>query len=325
MSGLLEQLRKNLTEITENMSLNFTDMVKQGPVKLKQRNTAMALWKSRYVILRRASSRGALRLECYRSERMSQLTDDGVTKVFDLTKVRSVTLLPPNVKRNALSINCSNDATSIHLAFDNESEAMTWQVALQSNCFPPSRPLTAPLAMDLLNCASESSSQDAFNAYLLPSASLSMTGECLLQCTTETLFLLDVENPNRRLVGWSLSAIRRYGKDNNRFTFESGRCSSTGEGIFIFNTIHSEEIYTKIHNASLAISNAYRLKDTEQGSFPAHRPLVKTETFPIPQRHLSVDEAPVAVPPRPRPASSRSHVTMDRRRPLPPSPPTDHT
>lgn len=306
------------------MSLNFTDVVKQGPTKMRRRrNTTMPFWKSRYIILRKSSSKGPLRMECFRSEKMSQLTES-VLSVYDLRNVRSITFLPSTVRRNALAI-LFNDETFVHVAFENEAETMSWQVALQSICLPSTRPLTAPMGMDLLSFASESSNQDVFNVYLLPTPSLSISGECLLQCTTETLYLLDVEDPKKRLVGWPLNALRRYGRDNTKFTFESGRSCPTGEGIFIFNTIHGEEIYLKVHNASIAISEAYRFNDRKQDFLPPppRRQLTRTETVPIPPRHSTVDGVALALPPR-QSSSVRRHSTVDRRRPLPPPPPPIH-
>lgn len=35
-------------------------------------------------------------------------------------------------------------------------------------------------------------------------------------------------------IRWPISSIRRYGCDDNQFSFESGRCAPTGSGIFAF-------------------------------------------------------------------------------------------
>lgn len=113
-----------------------------------------------------------------------------------------------------------------------------------------------PPGMDLLL---NSNMQDVFNVFLLQMPLLSVYGECLLQITSDSIYLLDVDNPNKRLVVWPLPCLRRYSRDETKFIFESGRSCKTGEGIFIFNTIHSEEIYQKVSGASNAIAEAYRL------------------------------------------------------------------
>lgn len=299
------------------MSMNFTDIVKQGPVRLKRKT--LPIWKTRYLILRKSSSKGPLRLDSFRDERTSQFTDS-IRRVIDLQNVRAITILPSSVRRNALAIVFSEEPAML-MALDSDAEMLSWQGVLQSTCLPLSRPLTAPVGMDLLNCASESAAQDVFNVYLLPNLSLSMHGECLLQCTTETLYLLDVEDPKKRIIGWPLNTLRRYGRDNTKFTFECGRSCPTGEGIFIFNTIYGEQIYQKVHSASLAISQAYRFSTSSQPIAPVHRPLARTGTMPIlPPRENAVDGIPIALPPR-RSTIARHGSTMDSRRALPPLPP----
>lgn len=64
---------------------------------------------------------------------------------------------------------------------------------------------------------------ELFNVYLLQSPNLSIYGECLLQVTEENIYVLDNSNTAKRLVTWPLNALRRYGSDANKFTFESGR------------------------------------------------------------------------------------------------------
>jgi docking protein 4/5/6 len=245
---------------------------------------------------------------------------DSVRRTIDLQNVRAITILPSSVRRYALAIVFSEEAAML-MALDSDTELLSWQTALQSTCLPLSRPLTAPVGMDLLSCASESTTQDVFNVYLLPNLSLSINGECLLQCTTETLYLLDVEDPKRRIIGWPLNTLRRYGRDHTKFTFECGRSCPTGEGIFIFNTIYGEQIYQKVHSASIAISQAYRFSTSSQPTIPLHRPLARTGTMPIlpPREENAVDGIPVVLPPRR--ATVRRGLTMDSRRALPPLPP----
>ena len=62
-----------------------------------------------------------------------------------------------------------------------------------------------------------------FPAYLQPSAKLNISGECILQVTPESIYILDARSPTIKLVTWPLASLRRYGYDSNRFTFEAGR------------------------------------------------------------------------------------------------------
>ena len=64
---------------------------------------------------------------------------------------------------------------------------------------------------------------DIFNAYLLPSSNLNDFGECLLQVTDSHIRLLRFDNINEEIASWPLIALRRYGRDESKFTFECGR------------------------------------------------------------------------------------------------------
>ena len=62
-----------------------------------------------------------------------------------------------------------------------------------------------------------------FHVYLLPNTNTEYSGEYLLHVTSESIILRDANYSSQVLVTWKLNTLRRYGRDDSKFTFESGR------------------------------------------------------------------------------------------------------
>ena len=91
-------------------------------------------------------------------------------------------------------------------------------VAFADGC-SKSRTLLASLATMITVCACI----DTFEVYLMQSANLQSSGECLLQVTADSIQLLDIDDPRRVQLSWPLNTIRRYSVERGMFSLEAGR------------------------------------------------------------------------------------------------------
>ncbi|XP_022253915.1 docking protein 5-like [Limulus polyphemus] len=243
------------------MATDIGDIVKQGYVRI--RSCKLGIWQRRWIVLRRASSKGPRRLEKYLDEKTASC--GGSHKVAVLSTVTLVSRLTSSIRKHAFSI-CFQDAETKCLASDCELEADTWVKLLAQECLLPQTSLITG-EPDILSPGIQKELQEQFHVYLMPTPKLDVFGECLLQVTHENIYLWDTTNPRIKLVTWPLTALRRYGSDSTKFTFEAGRHCFTGEGMFVFYTLEGERIYCKVHQATLAIARAhYKVKKQTEKS-----------------------------------------------------------
>lgn len=233
------------------MATDTNDIAKQGYVRIRSRN--IGVWQRRWIVLRKATSAGPCRLEKYLEEKHARQRTG--QKVALLTAATSISRLPSSTKKHAFSV-CFQDSSVKYIACDSDLEADTWVKFMVQECLEPQPGLSAG-EPDILSPGIQKELQEQFHVYLVPSPKLDVFGECLLQVTQEHIYLWDLLSPRTRLAAWPLTALRRYGSDPSKFTFEAGRHCATGEGMFVFHTLEGEKIYNKVHKATLAIAEAH--------------------------------------------------------------------
>lgn len=233
------------------MATDTSDIIKQGYLKLKSKT--VGVWQKRWIILRRASSKGPCRIDKFLDEKSARTNCS--CKTIVLTNVSNVSRLPITHRKHSFVISF-NPINCKLFACESDLEADTWVKLLTQECLVP-LPGLATGEPDILSPGIQKELQEQFHVYLMPTPKLDAFGECLLQVTHEHIYLWDVINSKIKLAAWPLTALRRYGSDPTKFTFEAGRHCATGEGMFVFHTLEGEKIYRKVHQATLAIAEAH--------------------------------------------------------------------
>lgn len=83
------------------MATDLSDIIKQGYVRVKSKT--IAIWQKRWIILRKASSKGPCRIEKYYDEKSAR--DNLSHKTALLTNVATISRLPSSYKKYSFTIN----------------------------------------------------------------------------------------------------------------------------------------------------------------------------------------------------------------------------
>lgn len=84
------------------MATDTSDVVKQGYVRVRSKN--LGIWQKRWLILRRASSKGPSRIEKYPDEKGAR-TAPTTHKTALLINVLTITRLPISTKKHSFTVN----------------------------------------------------------------------------------------------------------------------------------------------------------------------------------------------------------------------------
>ncbi|XP_018585536.1 fibroblast growth factor receptor substrate 2-like [Scleropages formosus] len=102
-------------------------------------------------------------------------------------------------------------------------------------------------------------------------------GSGVMELTQEELVL---HTRKHHTVRWPYLCLRRYGYDSNLFSFESGRCCQTGQGIFAFKCTRAEEIFNLLQD--VMHSNSINVvEEPVQEAEPPHLPPISGYTTAV--------------------------------------------
>jgi len=237
-------------------------IVKQGYCKIESKG-AFSKWKRRWIILLNSETLHGKEILICKNEKSAK--DSKSSKKIALESIENVCIIEHSHDRHLVELTF-RDGVVKRLLFPLQSIAKEWQEQLNIVCFDssPDKKLEETLDENTTNtgvCQEPineevlDSDSESFPAYLQPSAKLNISGECSLKVTSENIVAYDESSSNSLLVSWPIRALRRFGFDASRFTFEAGRRCDTGEGIFVFKTTHGEKIHNIVQSRAQLLAH----------------------------------------------------------------------
>ena len=240
-------------------------IIKQGYCRHRGRGRFQK-WTKKWVILYDSVATYTKSIRLYKDERDAKEEQNSIR--IPLDNVEDIILSKQKDKSKVTIVFMHHRNESF--AFPSEHENTEWYDVLNLVCFGSVLGRVAKETLDARKrslpyyvadeqfqdgALSDEEKSDTFNVHLQPSLKLNIHGDCLLQVSPTQLKLLDVRSPTVSFVTWELGSLRRYGYDTSRFTFESGRRCSTGEGIFVFKTDHGEAIHNRLQTETERMAN----------------------------------------------------------------------
>ena len=95
----------------------------------------------------------------------------------------------------------------------------------------------------------------------------------------ENIVLVEADH---RILSWSYKHIRRYGCGESTFTFEAGRKSNSGEGLFSFTVPNGEQLFKAVQEQMKGMQKRHK------GSFSDDISLQRDETPSLPVRNYTL-------------------------------------
>uniref|UniRef100_G3TY78 Docking protein 4 n=1 Tax=Loxodonta africana TaxID=9785 RepID=G3TY78_LOXAF len=217
------------------MATNFNDIVKQGYVKMKSRK--LGIYRRCWLVFRKSSSKGPQRLEKYPDEKSVCLR--GCPKVTEISNVKCVTRLPKETKRQAVAIIFTDDSARTFTCDSGE------QMGLQASFCPP----RVGHSSDPLVGGGQSRASHGWVLCVGPAGL--RTSPAVTPSTQRCIRWGTGEPATPACVWWALQHLAPCA------TFVPRMCDA-GEGLYTFQTQEGEQIYQRVHSATLAIAEQHK-------------------------------------------------------------------